>query len=90
MLFRSEAIGQVGTAARRFFHGPGLNNFDLALLKNTNITESKVLQFRFEFFNAFNHAQFETPVGNINNGLFGYVNTARDPRIGQFALKFLF
>jgi hypothetical protein len=89
-LFSPEAIGQVGTAARRFFHGPGLNNFDVALLKDTHITESKVLQFRFEFFNAFNHAQFETPVGSINNGLFGYVTTARDPRIGQFALKFLF
>jgi hypothetical protein len=59
-------------------------------LKDTHITESKVLQFRFEFFNVLNHAQFGTPVGNINNGLFGYVTTARDARIGQVALKVLF
>src|SRR5262249_47154177 len=42
----------------RFFHGHGLNNWDMALLKDTRITESKLLQFRFEFFNVFNHAQF--------------------------------
>jgi hypothetical protein len=89
-LFSQEGIGQLGTAARRFFHGPGLNNWDMALLKDTHITESKVLQFRFEFFNIFNHAQFGTPVGNISNGLFGYVTTANDPRIGQVALKLLF
>src|SRR5436309_1645953 len=49
-LFSKEAIGQLGTASKRFFHGPGLNNWDMALLKDTHITESKVLQFRFEFF----------------------------------------
>jgi hypothetical protein len=90
-LFSQEAIGQLGTAARRFFHGPGLNDWDMALLKDTHLTESKVLQLRFEFFNIFNHAQFGTPVGNINNTtLFGYVTSANDPRIGQVALKLLF
>jgi len=43
-------------AKRRFFYGPGVNNFDLALHKVTNITESKTLEFRFETFNAFNQA----------------------------------
>ena len=89
-LFTPEAIGQVGTAARRFFHGPGLNNFDIALLKDTHITESKLLELRFEWFNIFNHAQFGTPVGSINNSLFGYVTTADNPRIGQVALKIIF
>ena len=89
-LFSPETLGESGTAARRFFHGPGLNNWDLALLKDTHITESKVLQFRFESFNLVNHAQFGTPVGNIDSGLFGYVTTAGNPRICQVALKFLF
>jgi hypothetical protein len=79
-----------GTAARRFFHGPGLNNWDFALLKDTHITESKVVQFRFESFNLANHAQFDNPVGNVNSGLFGFVTNANNPRICQIALKLLF
>ena len=89
-LFGEEALGQLGTAAKRIFHGPGINNWDMALLKDTKITEGKVLQFRFEFFNVFNHAQFDDPTGSILNSTFGYVTSARDPRIGQVALKLLF
>jgi len=80
----------LGTADRRMFHGPGINNWDLALLKDTKITESKLLQLRFEFFNAFNHAQFQGPQGNFLNGTFGYVTNANAPRIGQVALKLVF
>lgn len=89
-LFSFEELGQIGNARRRFFHGPGINNFDLALLKTTKITETKELQFRFEAFNAFNHTQFKNPDGNINSQSFGVVTDARDPRIMQAALKFLF
>ena len=52
-----------GMPRRRFFHGPGINNWDIALLKDTAITERFGLQFRAEFFNIFNHAQFLTPSG---------------------------
>ncbi len=90
-LFRPGRLGHLGTANRDFFHGPGLNNFDLSLQKDTRLTESKTLEFRAEFFNPFNHAQFNNPSGNINNsGVFGLVTSARDPRIGQVAVKFLF
>ncbi|HEV2382561.1 MAG TPA: carboxypeptidase regulatory-like domain-containing protein [Terriglobia bacterium] len=89
-LFSPEALGQFGTANRRFFHGPGLNNFDMALVKNTRLTESKSLEFRAEWFNIFNHAQFMTPNGNINSGTFGLVTSAYAPRIGQLALKLYF
>jgi len=88
--FGMEALGQLGSAAKRMFHGPGINNWDMALLKDTHITESKVLQLRFEFFNVFNHAQFQNPTGSILSSTFGYVTNANDPRIGQVALKFLF
>jgi hypothetical protein len=91
--FVAEPTGQVGNAMRRFFSGPGIYNFDMALLKDTRITEGTQVQFRAEAFNVFNHAQFNNPSGNFNNsvaGGFGYVTSARDPRIMQLALKFLF
>jgi hypothetical protein len=62
----------------------------MSLIKQTKFTETKSLQFRFELFNAFNHAQFLNPPGNVNNGSFGVVSQSRVPRIGQAALKFLF
>jgi hypothetical protein len=89
-LFSNEQLGQFGNSRRRFFHGPGLNNFNMALLKTTKITESKELQLRFEAFNVFNHAQFTNPSGEINSSLFGVVTSARDPRIMQLGAKFLF
>jgi hypothetical protein len=88
-LFSNEQLGQFGNSSRRFFHGPGLNNWNMALLKTTQITESKELQLRFEAFNLFNHAQFMNPTGEINS-TFGVVTSARDPRILQVAAKFLF
>jgi hypothetical protein len=88
--FSNELLGQFGNSRRRFFHGPGLNNFDMALSKATNITESTQLQLRFEAFNVFNHAQFKNPDGEINSSTFGQVTEARDPRIMQVGLKFLF
>ena len=87
-LFSVETLGQLGNANRRFFHGPGLNNWDIALLKDIKLRERLTLQFRAEFFNAFNHAQFNNPDGQIGDySTFGLVTSARDPRIGQFALK---
>jgi hypothetical protein len=91
--FSPEILGTTGNAKRRFFHGPGINNWDLALHKNTLIGERMALEFRAEFFNVFNHAQFMEPgsvVGEITDGAFGQVTSARDPRIGQLALKFSF
>jgi hypothetical protein len=87
--FASGPLGGFGSSNVKFFHGPGFNNWDLALHKDTRITESMALQFRAEFFNVFNHAQFNNPTGNFNSSLFGAVTSARDPRIGQMSLKFL-
>jgi hypothetical protein len=88
--FSDPALGTIGTANRRFFIGPGLNNTDVALHKTTRITERMEIEFRAEFFNAFNHAQFMNPVGDINSSDFGLVEAARAPRIGQLALKLKF
>jgi hypothetical protein len=90
-LFSREMLGQLGDSDRRFFHGPGINNFDMAMVKDMHITESMAFEIRAEFFNIFNHAQFLTPNGNINAGsAFGLVTGAANPRIGQLAAKFLF
>jgi Carboxypeptidase regulatory-like domain/TonB dependent receptor len=92
-LFSLPALGSPGTASRRFFYGPGMENWDIALLKDTNLTESKVLEFRLETFNTFNHAQFFGPNsadGNINDSTFGQVLSAMPPRLMQLALKFQF
>ena len=91
--FVAEPTGQVGDVMRRFFIGPGLYNFDMALLKDTQLTERMQLQFRAEAFNLFNHAQFNNPSGNFDNSIvggFGYVTSANNPRIMQLALKLLF
>ncbi len=89
--FSREDLGVPGNANRRFFHGPGLNNWDVSLQKVTRITEGVSIMFRAELFNAFNHAQFINPSGNVSSSSgFGRVTDARDPRIGQFALKIQF
>ncbi|MGB6544478.1 MAG: carboxypeptidase regulatory-like domain-containing protein [Candidatus Acidiferrales bacterium] len=92
-LFTENALGTPGTASRRFFYGPGMDNYDMALLKNLRLTESKSLQFRVEAFNIFNHAQFFGPQavdGNIGSSTFGQVISAAPPRLVQLGAKFLF
>jgi hypothetical protein len=92
-LFSLQPLGDPGNAKRRFFYGPGIDNYDMALLKTFSLTESKTLQFRFEGFNIFNHAQFYGPAsvnGNINSSTFGDVVSAAAPRLLQAAVKFVF
>lgn len=48
------------------------------------------LQFRAEFFNAFNRVNFNNPTSSVNSPGFGTINGASSPRIGQLALKFKF
>jgi hypothetical protein len=97
--FGPATIGQEGTANRRFFHGPGINNWDMALLKSTQLTERLNLQFRAELYNVFNHAQFLTPSGIItystttfapNPNSMGAVPGTTNGRIGQLSLKLNF
>ncbi len=92
-LFSENSLGTPGNAKRRFFSGPGMNNFDIALLRNLKLRESKSLQVRLEAFNIFNHTQFFGPQsvnGNISSPTFGQVIGAAPPRLVQAALKFCF
>ena len=86
--FTSDTLGNFGNASGRFFHGPGILNTDFGMSKRIPITESIAIEFRGEFFNIFNHAQFNNPNGNFSSSQFGVVTGARDPRIGQVSAKF--
>jgi hypothetical protein len=86
-------LGQLGNSRRRFFYGPGINNFDMALQKDVTIGEGKSLQFRMEGFNVFNHAQFFGAAavnGNISSAGFGQIVNADTPREIQLAAKLVF
>ena len=92
-LFSLQPLGTPGNSGRRFFYGPGLDNYDMALMKAIPLTESKSLQFRLEAFNVFNHAQFFGPTsvnGNMNSSTFGQVVSASSPRLLQVAVKLVF
>jgi hypothetical protein len=89
--FQPQAMGTIGSSPRTVCCGPGIDNFDIALHKETKIREHVRLEFRAEFFNIANHAQFSKVDGNITDGVdFGRVTRARDPRLIQFALKLYF
>jgi hypothetical protein len=83
-----------GNSGVGIFDGPGQNNFDLSLTKSFPFRwprEDSSLEFRSEFFNAFNHPQFCDPDVQLNSPTFGQIScTSVAPRIIQFALKFSF
>jgi hypothetical protein len=89
--FTRPMLGTVGTVPRNFLRGPGYWNLDLGVLKNFTISEGKEVQFRGEFFNIFNNANFSDPNSNLESANFGVITGTRgDPRIIQFALKIYF
>jgi hypothetical protein len=79
--------GQGGDSKRAFFSGPGIDNWDVALHKSTHIGERVSTEFRLEFFNVFNHAQFQQVQGDFSAANFGAVTSVLPPRIGQVAVK---
>lgn len=94
--FSNPAPGEAGDLPRRSMRGPGFSNFDLSLFKKFPLRplgETSEVQFRLEFYNALNQVNFVSPTGNainINSGSFGVLTSARDARIGQLGLKFVF
>jgi hypothetical protein len=82
--------GVYGTAGRNIVQGPGLVQWDFSAFKDLRVAESKNLEFRAEFFNLFNHTNFQLPNSDISSATFGQIQQALAPRLVQFALKFLF
>ncbi len=89
--FAAPAAGTFGDCpAQGPVIGPGYLDFDISLQKNFLITESKRLQFRADFLNAFNHPNFAHPDISLGDANFGVLSGSQDPRQIQFALKFYF
>ena len=78
-----------GNSGVGILRGPGAVNLDFNLAKDFRFSESFGMQFRGEFFNAFNHANFGVPGVTLGSG-FGQIVSAADARIIQFALKLKF
>lgn len=86
-----------GNSGVGIVEGPGQNNSDFSVFKQTPLgwlTEKSSLEFRAEFFNVFNHAQFANPstgAGVAGQATFGTITaTSVSPRVMQFALKLNF
>ncbi len=104
--FTAPAAGTWGDLGHNAIRGPGRDNWNLALFKNFLLSESHGLnlQFRAEFFNVWNHTQFQGDVGNggiansisytaagtFAGGNTGAITSAYDPRTIQLGLKLLF
>ena len=92
-LFTLPAIGTFGNVGKGAFRGPSRFNLDTGLIKNFypfTTHEDLRLQLRGEFFNVLNHTQFNDPDVTRNDGNFGGIYGAADPRIIQLAVKVFF
>lgn len=96
-LFTFPLFGGPGTVGRNVFYGPGFKNFDTVITKTTKLTERASLEFRSEFYNPFNHPNFQQPDQFINDSTFGesFAEVGRpDGTTGsrqlQFAMKLKF
>lgn len=79
-----------GNAARTVALGPGLVNFDSALMKNFRFAEHYRIQFRWESFNSFNTPAFGVPGSGLGGAGFGIAGAGSSHREMQFALKFYY
>ncbi|MFN7935824.1 MAG: TonB-dependent receptor [Bryobacteraceae bacterium] len=93
--FPNHAFGRFGNSGNGVIIGPGVNNFDFTIMKNTFVgmgsREPLNVQFRAEFFNGFNHASFTDPNMTAGTAQFGVIRGTRiNGREIQLALKLLF
>jgi hypothetical protein len=84
-------LGNFGDSGRNALRLAGVQDFDFVVMKDTKITEGKNLEFRWEVYNAFNHANFSGFTNTLTSPLFGtYTSTATNMRQMQGSLKFTF
>lgn len=88
--FQEAANATYGDTSRNFLNGPSLVNVNFSLFKEFPLREAGKLQFRSEFFNLFNHPNFNNPDNTVGDGTFGQLTSSQPGRIAQFALKYLF
>ena len=83
-------LAPLGSSGKNILRGPRFFDTDLGLLKDFAIVERVKLQFRAEFFNAFNNVNFGQPQNYLGSGGTGQITGANSPRVLQFALKLAF
>jgi Carboxypeptidase regulatory-like domain len=88
--FTAPTPGTLGDEKPGAFRNPAFVQTDLTLYKNTHITERLVFQFRFEFFNFFNHPNFQNIQGDLSAGNFGQVTSQTLPRWWQIGARLSF
>jgi hypothetical protein len=88
--FASPTAGTYSTLAPFTIDNPSILQNDFALTRTFRIAGAQNVQFRWEVFNLINHVNFNAPVTALNSASFGQIQTAGDPRIMQFALKFTY
>ena len=95
--FVANAPGTYGNAGFNSLHGPSFFDIDTALSRYFPIREHQRVELRFEFFNVLNHVNFANSsalstgiIANLHSATFGQIQNAADPRILQFALKYVF
>jgi carboxypeptidase family protein len=88
--FGLPALGALGNMGPRNIAGPGTWQFDLALSRSFQIRENQRLEARAEAYNVTNSLRPDNPATGLNSNLFGTITSSKDPRIMQFALKYVF
>jgi len=90
-------VGRFGNLGRNVVIGPGFDNTDFSIIKRTKLTENQLIEFRWEVFDLFNHANFGQPGRVVGSANFGQITNTRFPtgdsgssRQMQFALKYKF
>ena len=84
------AEGHFGSEGSNPLIGPGVQDWDLAAIKNLNLGELMKFQLRGEFFNAFNHTNFSGVDSGLKDDNFGQVTSAHEPRRIQIGAKLIF
>jgi hypothetical protein len=88
--FTHPANFQFGNAPRSVLRGPGSDSVDASVAKTFTVTERLKTEFRGEFFNLFNFANFDVPGHTLGNPDFGIINTAKAARTVQLVLRVIF
>jgi len=88
--YRVQTVDTPGNAARNTAYGPRFFNTDFNLSKGFRITERQAFDIRWEAFNLFNTVNFNNPSTGVGNTNFGWITSAREPRIMQLAVRYRF
>ncbi len=83
-------LGSFGNASRDIFHSPGTIQWDMSVSRKFQFTERFKLEFRAEFFNIMNHANWNAPSAGLTSSTVGQVTTFGSPRLIQMGMKLFF